>query len=433
MSDCALIGRPGMPLVSWTPELTTVHNEIGRILAGEQRRIVVKGPPGVGRTYLTAVLASELRSREDSPTSLIARTLTPDQFRDVSIGKFDVVVADDYLDNARGLDRSLSNLRDGVSWFLTAAEGAHSLLEEESVVLRLPSLEAVDKSDAVEFLATFFLAQYIEGLDWAHPEEEVEHVFDRPARDLLPALTWSTNLAMVAEFARSLAVDLEMKGVSEGGLLSRPITSEEVAELYKETRRRLSIPPVVGPRPTVVVEGESDKVWLEGAAALHEREGGDDLLSGISITVANGAPEVVPMVLKIILTEGVAALALLDGDSPAEKYSKAGEALRAPVVRVPRPRYLPPSPYGDDPEIEDLVQVELLARFYENHPDVCPETEVHHMGKLARLAPHREKVRVANWCVERASADEIEGLIDLLQKIRRSLFSSSPRQPKERR
>jgi hypothetical protein len=127
--------------------------------------------------------------------------------------------------------------------------------------------------------------------------------------------------------------------------------------------------------------------------------------------------------LILLEAQGITTVALFDDDESgrlaakdARKYS--GHKIHMLPAEFDRLR----SPQGSgSTEIEDLVAVPLLQRFYTANSDLQPE-ETTIRGSLVRVAvAGADKERAAEWICERATFEDMEKIVYVLCMIRNSL------------
>lgn len=177
----------------------------------------------------------------------------------------------------------------------------------------------------------------------------------------------------------------------------------------------------------IVVEGRTDAMYLEAAARAARAEWGTDLLSGCRVAPPGedrdgGAEKVVPELI-VFGGHGVIAVGLFDLDGPGRAaFKDAGKYTKQKVHVLPAEfDPLKNGPGSEEVEIEDLVSPALIARLYDENPELHPE-ETTSRGKLVRtVVKGPDKERAAAWVCEQASFEDLVKIVYVLCMLRQSI------------
>jgi hypothetical protein len=188
----------------------------------------------------------------------------------------------------------------------------------------------------------------------------------------------------------------------------------------------------------ILVEGLSDKVYLELAAQKHLEATGADLLEGgkVRIVAGRGTKRFAPDfgLLQSLEGQGVKFVAILDGDEPgqmaAEAMSRFGAHKNRHFFQLERPDYRDKAGKSWPVEIEDLLPWPLLEAFIKEYPDAVEERfqrgDVHKVviqGKPVERDGQvfDYKMMLTEYVRQRANAAHLAGFIDLLAKARKCM------------
>lgn len=231
---------------------------------------------------------------------------------------------------------------------------------------------------------------------------------------------WTKGAHSVRRFTEILAEALSLEGYFER--TPRPIEVADVLSALLAVIRE-ERPSEEEDTIRIVVEGSTDAVYLEEAARLAEEEWGADLLSGCCVAAPGpdreGGAQKAMRELISLEARSIIGVGLLDNDEPGRMAAK-----QARMYTNQRILHLPGEfdPLGGEKtEIEDLLPVPLLERFYDAHPDLEPEERTTR-GTLVRIVvAWPDKERLARWVSEHASFKELERVVYVLCMLRRSI------------
>jgi hypothetical protein len=175
------------------------------------------------------------------------------------------------------------------------------------------------------------------------------------------------------------------------------------------------------------VEGESDSRLLQLVCRLAQPLYGIDLQQGLTIIpLGFGRDGGTSRAMEIVVgqrTERNRDVFLLDSDEPGRHAEKELEVLDQDVMLLDVK--LACSRFGENVEIEDLVSVGCLDRFYAEHSDLRPEVEIiRYKTPMSRrlVINGADKDLLVEWLEQNADLKELENVMFMLCEAR-SRFS----------
>lgn len=185
----------------------------------------------------------------------------------------------------------------------------------------------------------------------------------------------------------------------------------------------------------VIVEGETDRDYLELADACHRRESGKpSQLQGLQIVPAGtdrmGGARTAALRLVTVrhLAQGqnTQVIALFDHDAIGRKIGEhlAGLGLQKNqdfLLLDPRDSPYPQEGGLVDIEIEDLLSTELLGRLAAAVPQAVHRRTTDNDGVLIRFEWNgAHKAEMVDFCRQHATAADVDRLVALLRRIRKA-------------
>jgi hypothetical protein len=188
----------------------------------------------------------------------------------------------------------------------------------------------------------------------------------------------------------------------------------------------------------ILVEGLSDKVYLELAAQRYSEAHGIDLLAGVDgpvrIVAGHGTKRHAPYfgMLQSLESQGIKYVALLDGDEPgqvaAEAMGKFGAQKNRHYFHLERPDYKDKAGVSWPVEIEDMLAWPLLESFINQHPEAVEER--FQRGAVQKVVINGKpserdgqtfdyKMMLTDHVRQRASVDDLMMLVELVMKARK--------------
>ena len=193
----------------------------------------------------------------------------------------------------------------------------------------------------------------------------------------------------------------------------------------------------------LLVEGASDRAYLELAARLHRQTTGEDLLEGGSLRIVAGQGTKRAAadfgLLQSMESQGIRYVFLLDGDEPgaaaASAMGKFGAQKNRHFFQLERADYRDKAGKSWDVEIEDMLPWSLLEAFIDRYPGAVEERfqrgDVHKVviqGKPQVIdgVTYDYKMLLADFVAEQLNqksdvSDEAGPLVELLRKARKCM------------
>jgi hypothetical protein len=314
----------------------------------------------------------------------IAQELREADFRTLKKKNPGVVICDDVDEHSVGVRKLLASMRERVSWMLTSTQAfappIADTADDALAMLVLPSLDDRDEGD-VEAM--------VDGLFRDYVGVRLVESMEAAALHQLRLGPWPRNGHTVAAFVRALITLLELDGTLTDGGLAGSVTAGVVRDSFLDVLRGEYRATGVDATDLAafVVEGMTDKILLEAAASLYAAESGEDLLLGLEIVVGDGASRI-PKMLQRLEAENRVAVGILDNDDTGRVYKKIidGAGMKCLMLPLDGGPLSGERKYADEVVVEDLVETELLKRYYEMHSDRGPAFEVR-SGSRVRLIP----------------------------------------------
>lgn len=188
----------------------------------------------------------------------------------------------------------------------------------------------------------------------------------------------------------------------------------------------------------LLVEGLSDKVYLELAARLHREATGVDLLENgrVRIVAGRGTKKMASEfgVLQGLEQEGIRFVVLLDGDDAgqmaAEAMGRFGAQKNRHFFQLERPDFKDKGGKSWDVEIEDMLPWPLVEAYLARYPDAAEEhyqrSGVHKVIIQGKPVPrdgqvYDFKMMLTEFVKQHANADDMRAFVVLLQKARQCM------------
>ncbi len=188
----------------------------------------------------------------------------------------------------------------------------------------------------------------------------------------------------------------------------------------------------------ILVEGVSDKVYLDLAAQLHKETTGVDLLENgrVRIVASRGAKKMAPDfgVMQALEQEGIKFVVMLDGDAPglmaAEAMARFGAQRNRHFFQLERPDFKDKGGKSWDVEIEDMLPWPIVEAYIARYPEAVEEHYqrggVHKVIIQGKPAPRDGqvfdyKMMLTEFVKQQAAAGDMTALVALLQKARQCM------------
>jgi superfamily II DNA or RNA helicase len=193
----------------------------------------------------------------------------------------------------------------------------------------------------------------------------------------------------------------------------------------------------------ILVEGLSDKEYLELAAQLHKAASGVDLLEHgrIRIVAGRGTKKFGPDfgLLQALEQQGLRFVVLLDGDEPgrvaAEAMSRFSAQKNRHYFHLERDDYRDKAGNSWPVEIEDLLPWPLLQQYIDQYPEAVEEEfqrgGVHKVTILGRPMQrdgqsYDYKMMLTEFVRRCATIEDVQPLVALLKKARSCMGLKNP-------
>lgn len=427
-------GPPESPVevVALEAEMRAALESLGQVLEGHGVRLFIVGPPGAGKSALLSAVLAEASLRGHEVTTISAgsdsRLLAA-----LARGKISLLVVN-------RLDALSTSARDGIlanrgrcsigviatAETLSAVAQA-TLVEPRDVVINLPLLEQRPRD--VLAIAEWLWCQLC-----SDPSASLVSMCDDEALENLCQGPYPDGVESLRSSLRYLADALVTAGDLLDGHLRRSVEARDISEALLAAFRERPTNDWGAVTPAViVVEGSTDVTYLEIAAARAADAWGWDLLDGCELRAAGeerrGGAEAVWHQLFALAANSVECIGLFDNDDVGRRESAMARRQNLRVHLLPREfdRLMLPEEHRSL-EIEDLLCVALLDRFYAEHVDLEPEERRERVGGLRRITPQGvDKERLAAWVAETATIHDCQRLVYVLCRLRKALGLTVPR------
>jgi hypothetical protein len=188
----------------------------------------------------------------------------------------------------------------------------------------------------------------------------------------------------------------------------------------------------------ILVEGASDKAYLELAAQRYQAAHGIDLLNGgaVRIVAGEGTKRFAPYfgMLQSLEERGIKFVVMLDGDEAGAAAAEAMARFKAQKNRhyfqLERKDYKDKGGKSWEVEIEDMLAFRLIDAFVSQYPDAVeahfqmgPVTKIVINGKPVERDGHTfdYKMMLAEYVRQQATVDDLAELVNLLKKARQCM------------
>ena len=415
----------GVPVcvIAADPESRQLYDLVGRLASAESAYVLLQGGRGTGKSLCIAAADAALSDAEIDHVVLDPRRTDQISGLFSALGrarKGPVVLVDD-------CDRFASTLNDLVQrrsslagLIVTTAEVGSGITQQLTGLadsyIRLPHIQ--QRAPTLLLMASLIWQELV-GAD-----SDISNACDDSAvaallRGPLPEGAWS-----LSEVLRLLMTQLVSTGDLTEGHISRNITAADISSVVVQHIAARFSPSMPEPQPVqVILEGDTDVIYMRHAANLAETAHNWDLLSGLELQPAGsgrgGGGEAVTARLIGLREGGVIAVGIYDNDAPGRRAAKLARERGLTCLLLPE-GFDPLRRRGDQVavEIEDLLPVDVLMRFYEQHSDFLPE-ERHWRNGYWRLVPSgRDKDVLAQWITIVTTIEEMDAFVYLLCAVR---------------
>jgi hypothetical protein len=426
-------GSPDAPavLAALSPEMTEAVAALRRVLSGQGVRVFIVGPPGVGKGTLIGALLAEAEFHGHSITTVTAAT-DPAVVGHVAKGEVEWLAVSRLDDLSLSVREGIVNNRHRcVAGMLATSEGlstvmAAALTDSDDVVIHLPPIETRPR----DVLA---ISQLLWPDVCGQPSDLLSNCDDEAAESLCRGPYPNGVHSLRATLGR-LADALIASGVLLEGEFRRSVDAQDVGDALLSSFRAEQ--PDEAPAITaavIVVEGETDVDYLSLAADLAERAWGWRLLDGCELQPAGaereGGATAVWRRLFELSARSIECVGLFDNDDVGRREMQTARRLnlRADLLPSEFDRLRLPADQRSL-EIEDLLCLGLIDRFYQAHADLEPEETRTRVGGLRRITPQGvDKQALADWAAHAATVGDCERMVYALCRLRKLIGLPIPR------
>jgi hypothetical protein len=420
-----------VPLVALSVEMRQISELLDDISSGHPYYLMVQGPQGSGKSTIISAAQAALADAGLQYTQVLPTGGYQDFMTALPKRSLDAVVLIDDADRLpRPTLRRLVELRTRCQsgMLLTAArvpiDTSILLSNEADSYILLPSVQ--DRPNDLLMIASLMWERL------AGPDGDLASSCDESALQALlegvyPRGAWSLEKVLGEVFHL-----LDNREAIVFGKVRERISYYDVApSLMRLARETFVSSPVAPTSAVLVVEGDTDEIYMRHSAELARERNGWELLKGLDVLSAGpgrggGGGEVVQRALEL-RHEGVAAVGLFDYDRPGRDAFDM--ARRQQLGRLLLPREFDPLLRDSESacvEIEDLLPVEILARYYLEHEEMYPEEKHWRLGRLRIVPKGEDKEALATWITQVASYDDMERMVYVLVMVRDMLKLPCP-------
>lgn len=402
------------------------------LLEDQPLRIFVFGPTGCGKSLLFAALIAEAQERGIPMTAVSVGSDARDLPRNLARRSVSLLDIDRLDQLSSGIRSSVIDNRGSltVGLFATAeqlsAVTVASLTGDNDIVIEIPPLEQREADVLV-------IAQLLWPSACGADSDLLGNCSDEAAENLCrgPYFEGATSLRSALE---QLANALIASGDLLDGEFRRNVEAQDISSaVLASVRAQDSRPPAMPVPAVVIVEGSTDVTFLARAAQLGESELGWQLLNGFEFRpggeARSGGASAAKRMLFELAGRSIDCLGLFDNDDVGRREATAGRDLGLQVELLP-PQF-DRMAFVSEPhtvEIEDLLSIDLLDRFYERHHDLRPEEIRWRFDGRWRIVPRGvDKEQLANWAMEEMQLKDCHRLLYVVCLVRKRLGLPVPR------
>lgn len=401
------------------------------VVAGRGLRLFVVGPLGAGKSALLSAAIAEAAARGQHVATISVGT-DPTILRSLARGEVGVLAVNRF-DNLAPTTRSgVLASRASCSGLVATAESLSAvtraaLTDELDVVVDLPLLEDRPR----DILA---ISQLLWPALCGDPSADFVSSCGDDALQNLCLGPYPHGVESLRSMLQQMADALITGGDLIDGQLRRQVEARDVSDaLLGSFRVDATVVPVQATPAVVVVEGTTDVTYLHAAAALASERWGWSLLEGCDVVAAGedrrGGAEKVWHRLFELTARSVDCIGLFDNDDVGRREHKAARKQnhRAELLPPEFDRLRLPEDHRSL-EIEDLICLRVVDRFYEEHVELEPEERRERAGGRRRITPQGvDKQALADWAAVRMTIEECERVVYVLCRLRRELGLPVPR------
>lgn len=418
-------GGVPVPLVAASPEMREVCGLLDDLLAGKTRYALIHGPQGSGKSSIISAAQAACADAGVEYQQVFADDYRGFMTHLAAKPTDAVVLIDDcaHLPGAtfRRLVELRSRCRHGILMTTTKVASEISTLfdGEQDFYIQVPPIQ--DRPDDLLLLGSL-MWERVAGIENDLATSCDDTAVEAFLGGIYPHGAWSLEEALNQVYAL----------FEDGSPAPTQISYHDLAPIFmRQARDALPMPSIEPTKAILVVEGETDVVYLRHAAMLAERKNGWQLLDGLDVQPAGAGREgggiAVVQYVAELRRDGISALGLFDYDtSGRDAFDAAG---RQSLERLLLPMHFDPlhrDAIEARVEIEDLLPVDMVARFYATHESLSPEEKHWRLGAWRIVPRGADKHVLATWVSEVATFEDIERFIYVLGQVRGRLKLPCP-------
>lgn len=427
-------GPSGSPveIAALDADLRAALVAVGEVAAGRGLRLFVVGPQGTGKSALLSAAIAEATARGQR-VATVSNETDPAFLRSLARGEVGVLAVNRFDNLAPTTRNGLLTGRGSCAGLVATAESLNAvtraaLTEDLDVVVDLPPLDQRPR----DILA---ISQLLWPDVCGDPGADFASSCIDDALEGLCLGPYPHGVESLRSMLRQMADALITGGELLDGMLRRPLEARDVSDALLASLRVTSNVSIGQTAPAVVVvEGSTDVTYLHAAATLARARWGWSLLDGCEVVPAGddrrGGAEKVWHRLFELTAHSVDCIGLFDNDDVGRREHKVTrkQNQRAELLPPEFDRLRLPQDHRSL-EIEDLLCLRVLDRFYEEHADLEPEERRERVGGLRRVTPQGvDKQTLADWAAARMTVEECERVVYVLCRLRKGLGLPAPRE-----
>lgn len=414
-----------MIVAAMDPVTVEICLNLRRVFSGRPIRLFVSGPVGAGKSLFIAALLAEAEEKRVPVRTLSPTTESEPILRDLARGNIGLLAVNrlDQLSPSVRTAVLQNRSRCAVGMLATAehlsATTLSTLGDESDIVANVSGLEQRQAD-------TLAISQLLWPGLCGEESDLIGNCLEEAAESLCrgPYPEGATSLRFVlAQLADALISSERL----QGGEFRRQIEGRDIDRAVLATyRANYAAPQPISSDAVVVVEGSTDVTYLRTAAELALQERGWRLLDGCELRAAGldrggGAKAVWQRLIELRATS-VDCVGLFDNDKVGRRECGIARDQTLQVELLPaefdrlrldnEERAL---------EVEDLLSLAILDRFFAEHPGLDPE-EIRWRNGSWRIVPQgNDKAVVAEWMASEMRIEDCERLVYVLCVLRKSL------------
>lgn len=428
-----LFGSQEAPVIiaALDPRTAEICTALRSLFAGRRQRLLVVGPPGSGKSLFVAALLAEADQQGVPVRTLTPTTDSESVLQALARGKIGLLAVNRIDELTHGVRSAIiqNRARCSVGLLATAEQLSAAtqsvLVDEEDFVASILGLEERSADVVV-----------ISQLLWPGICGEQSDLVGNCDDEAILSLCRGPHPRGVSSLRAALtqlADALIASGSMQDGLFRRQVEGHDIDDAVLAVyRAEYAAPASTSARAVIVLEGSTDVTYLMAASECATRAWGWQLLEGCELRAAGkdrsgGANSVWQRLIELRATSAE-CVGLFDNDKVGRReYSTArDQGLQVELLPAEFDR-LRLDHEDRSVEVEDLLGLSVLDRFYDAHPNFNPE-EIRWRNGAWRLVPSgQDKAIIAEWTAHEIHIGDCERLVYVLCVLRKRLGLAIPR------